>query len=190
MIDFEKYLEALIVVDVQNDFCPGGALAVENGDKVISGINKLLSIDKWLRVGTRDWHPDNHISFQKHGGIWPEHCVRESVGSEFHRLLHSHFFQKVVSKGTKETLEAYSGFEGTELSEILREYGVKKIFICGLATDYCVRATALDARKEGFEVVLISDCVESVNIKAGDGEKAIQEMTEFGCAMLKSTDFK
>ena len=100
------------------------------------------------------------------------------------------FFPKSSLEREKETLEAYSGFEGTELSEILREYGVKKIFICGLATDYCVRATALDARKEGFEVVLISDCVESVNIKAGDGEKAIQEMTEFGCAMLKSTDFK
>ena len=96
--------------------------------------------------------------------------------------------KKVVSKGADESLEAYSGFQGTELSEILKEHGVKKVFICGLATDYCVRATAIDARKEGFEVILISDCVESVNIEESDGEKALKEMVEFGCVILDSDD--
>ena len=188
MNKFPQFLKSLIVVDVQNDFCPGGALAVDRGDEIISEINKLLSIDTWLRVGTRDWHPTNHISFEKQGGIWPEHCVQGSYGAQFHNFLHTHLLDKVVSKGADESLEAYSGFQGTELSEILKEHGVKKVFICGLATDYCVRATAIDARKEGFEVILISDCVESVNIEESDGEKALKEMVEFGCVILESDD--
>tara|TARA_A100001037_G_scaffold306806_1_gene355830 strand:- start:3720 stop:4292 length:573 start_codon:yes stop_codon:yes gene_type:complete len=190
MDHLSKFLKALIVVDVQNDFCPGGALAVDKGDKIIPRINKLLAIDDWLRVGTRDWHPKNHISFEKQGGMWPEHCVEESKGAQFHNFLYDHLFDKVVSKGRDESLEAYSGFQGTELTKILKEHRVNKVFICGLATDYCVRATAIDARKEGFEVVLISDCVESVNIQKSDGERALKEMAEFGCVILHSTNLE
>tara|TARA_B110000014_G_C20092026_1_gene571852 strand:+ start:686 stop:1258 length:573 start_codon:yes stop_codon:yes gene_type:complete len=190
MVEFQKYLEALIVVDIQNDFCPGGALAVEKGDEIIPVINRLLAIDKWFRIATRDWHPENHISFEKNGGFWPEHCVQESSGAQFHSLLDSHLIDKVISKGTEEASEAYSGFEGTELSAVLKTHGISKVFVCGLATDYCVRATAIDARKEGFEVMLLGDCVQSVDIQEGDGKKALQEMTKFGCGILTSNKLK
>ncbi len=116
--------------------------------------------------------------------------MQESNGAQFHSLLHSHLFEKVISKGTEEASEAYSGFEGTELCAFLKTYGINKIFVCGLATDYCVRATAIDARKEGFEVMLLGDCVQSVDIQKGDGEKALQEMIKFGCDILTSNELK
>ena len=190
MTDFQRSSGALIVVDLQNDFCPGGALAVEKGDNIIPTINRLLVSDEWLRIATRDWHPQNHISFEKQGGIWPEHCVQESYGAQFHSLLDSHFFDKIISKGTDESSEAYSGFQGTELATVLKENGIKKVYLCGLATDYCVLATALDAREEGLKVMLISDCVKSADIHEGDGHKAIQEMIKSGCDILDSTVLK
>jgi argininosuccinate lyase len=186
----EKYTigrnSALIVVDVQNDFCPGGALPVTGGDEVVPVINQY--INKFHEAGapifaTRDWHPPNHISFKYRGGPWPLHCVQGTDGAAFHRGLKLPSEAIVISKATSPDEEAYSGFQGTDLAQRLRSIGVEKIFIGGLATDYCVKHTVLDAIKEGFRVVLLVDAVRAVDLKPGDGEKAIAEMVEKGARL-------
>jgi nicotinamidase/pyrazinamidase len=171
--------DALLVVDVQRDFCPGGALPVPEGDRIVPVINRLLELP-WAAVGTRDWHPPDHCSFRAQGGIWPPHCVGGTPGAEFHPDLRHDRLRHVVSKGTDAGKEAYSGFEGTELASLLRRAGIRRVFVCGLATDYCVKATALDARREGFDVVLVTDAARGVEVNPGDCARALADMGAAG----------
>ncbi|RLF89257.1 nicotinamidase [Thermococci archaeon] len=177
--------EALIVVDMQRDFMPGGALPVPEGDKIIPKVNEYIKRFREkgaLIVATRDWHPEDHISFKERGGPWPKHCVQNTPGAEF--VVDLPEDAVIISKATDPEKEAYSGFEGTNLAEILREKGVKKVYICGVATEYCVRATALDALKHGFEVYLLKDAVKGIT---PEGEKeALKEMEKEGIKILES----
>ncbi|WP_087037120.1 nicotinamidase [Thermococcus litoralis] len=180
-------MEALIIVDMQRDFMPGGALPVPEGDKIIPTIEELIKKFEQrgaLIVATRDWHPPNHISFKEQGGPWPRHCVQNTEGAEIVVSLPKDAI--IISKADKPDKEAYSGFEGTELAEILKEKGVKRVYICGVATEYCVKATALDALKHGFEVYLIKDSVKG--IKREDEEKALKELEEKGAKIISSAE--
>ena len=177
---------ALIVVDVQNDFCPGGALAVPRGDEVIGPLNGL--IEEFLARGepvfkSRDWHPPETKHFEKHGGTWPVHCVRETRGAEFHPELLDDPRIKVISKGTGDE-DNYSAFDGTDLASRLKEEGVEQVWVGGLATDYCVKNTVLDALRNGFEVKAISKAMRPVELKPGDGERAVAEMREGGAEII------
>ena len=180
--------DALVVVDLQVDFCPGGALAVRGGDQVVPPVNRLLALPGWLKVATRDWHPPGHVSFRAQGGAWPPHCVAGTPGARFHPGVDASRVDLIVSKAARPEADAYSGFEGTALAADLRGRGVKRIFVCGLATDYCVRATALDGRREGLEVVVVEDAVRAVDLKEGDGARALEEMRRAGCRMARSGD--
>lgn len=186
MVKLDPHSDAVIVVDVQNDFCPGGALAVPEGDKIIPSLNALLRRAECLIVATRDWHPANHCSFTAQGGIWPAHCVAETRGADFHPTLDRSRLQVIVSKATEADQESYSGFEGTALAEILRKRSVKRVLVGGLATDYCVKATALDARKAGFEVIVLEDAIRGVEVNPGDCERAVEEMRRAGGTFLRT----
>jgi len=178
--------DAVIVVDVQNDFCPGGALPIPEGDRVIPPLNALVRRGTCLNIATRDWHPRDHCSFTNQGGIWPVHCVAETWGAEFHPALDHSRLQLIVSKATTPNQEAYSGFQGTSLATLLRERGVERLLIGGLATDYCVKATALDARQAGFEVVVLEDAIRGVEVNHGDCARAIEEMRRAGCISFRT----
>jgi nicotinamidase/pyrazinamidase len=183
--------DALIVVDVQNDFLPGGALAVPGGDQVIAPLNRVLEIfhHRGLPIfATRDWHPAQHCSFHAQGGPWPPHCVADTDGARFAPGLGLPAFAAIVSKATSPDKDAYSGFEDTPLDMQLKMYGTKRVFVGGLATDYCVLNTVRDARKHGFEVVLLTDAIRAVNVKAGDGEHALEEMRRLGIVETASAD--
>jgi len=175
-IAVDSRTDALIVVDVQRDFCPGGALAVPHGDDVVPAINRLLGLTDWLTVATRDWHPADHCSFKAQGGIWPPHCVAGTDGAAFHPALDQARIGTVVSKAVTRDAEAYSGFHGTDLATRLAARGIRRVFVCGLATDYCVKATALDARSAGLDVVVIEDAIRGVEVTPGDCVKAVDEM--------------
>jgi nicotinamidase/pyrazinamidase len=179
--------DALIIVDVQNDFCPGGALAVPRGDEVVPVVNRLLE-QRWLSVATMDWHPAEHSSFKPYGGPWPPHCVQHTTGAELHRELDASKVQLVITKGSNPDQDAYSGFQGTELARILRDRGVQRVVVCGIATDYCVRATAQDALHEGFEVLLLEDAIRGVEVQPGDCQQAIEELREAGATVIVSAD--
>jgi nicotinamidase/pyrazinamidase len=179
--------DVLLIVDVQNDFCPGGALAVPGGHEVIPVINRLLK-HGWLSVATMDWHPPNHSSFEPHGGPWPPHCVQETAGAALHSELDAAQIQLIITKGSHPDEEAYSGFHGTELAKILRAKGVKRVVVCGIATDYCVRATAHDALQEGFEVLVLEDAIRGVEVNPGDSQRAIEELRLAGARVLVSSD--
>jgi nicotinamidase/pyrazinamidase len=171
--------DALVIVDVQNDFLPGGALAVPRGDEVIPPLNRYIDIfqQRGLPIfATRDWHPPNHCSFREQGGRWPRHCVMSSEGANISPDLKLPANVVVISKGSTPEREAYSGFEGTNLEEKLRAAQIKRLFVGGLATDYCVLKTVLDARRLGFEVFLLRDAIRAVNAQAGDGERAEGKM--------------
>ena len=180
--------DALIVVDMQNDFCPGGALAVSEGDAIISDIN-ALSQRFSHRVYTRDWHPTNHCSFSKEPKFvdesWPIHCVAHTNGAAFHPDLLIPDNALIVSKGSDPGREEYSGFDSTTLAETLRARGVNRVFICGLATDYCVKATALDALKSGFDTYVIEDLSRGV----GPVEDAISAIKSAGVKICDSESF-
>jgi nicotinamidase/pyrazinamidase len=179
---------ALIIVDVQVDFCPGGALPVPDGDKIIPFINRYIKIFKENNlpiIATRDWHPPNHISFKPYGGIWPIHCVQNTPGAAFHPKLKLPNDVIIISKATEPNKEAYSGFEGTELSSILNSKGVRRLFIGGLATDYCVKNTVLDALKLGFQAFLLLDGTKGVNVNPDDSKKAIEEMVRKGAVAIR-----
>ena len=185
--------DALIVVDVQRDFCPGGALPVPRGDEVIPVLNEYL--ERFRRAGaaiyaTRDWHPPNHKSFREYGGEWPPHCIQGTEGAEFHPNLKLPSDTLIISKATEPDKEAYSGFEGTNLKEILESRGVKRVFVGGLATDYCVKSTVLDALKYGFEVFLLVDAVRGVDLQPGDSERAIEEMVRRGAKKITLSDLE
>ncbi|MBE3574477.1 MAG: nicotinamidase [Firmicutes bacterium] len=185
--------DALIVVDVQNDFCPGGALAVPDGDQVVAPLNRW--IEAVLRGGgkvcyTHDWHPADHCSFRQNGGPWPPHCVQGTFGAAFHPALRVH--GPVFRKGFLPDREAYSGFEGhldgdpgkPALGSWLKNQGVERVFVGGLATDYCVQATVLDACKEGFTVLVLTDAVRAVNVQPTDGTAALAAMQAAGARLV------
>lgn len=175
--------DALIVVDVQNDFLPGGALAVNDGDAVIPVINEYLRLSTAKRLpiyATRDWHPAGHCSFVENGGTWPKHCVADSPGAQFAEDLALPDDVTIVNKGTDSDKEAYSGFQGTDLADQLHAQGVKRVIIGGLATDYCVLNTVNDALANGFDVVLLTHAIRAVDLNSGDGDRAIESMLERG----------
>jgi nicotinamidase/pyrazinamidase len=172
-------MDGLIVVDVQNDFCSGGALPVPDGDAVVDPINRLAEQFPFV-VATRDWHPPNHCSFVEQGGPWPVHCVRDTNGAQLHPRLHSSQIDAIVDAGREPEDEGYSGFEHTELERLLREQDVDRVHVAGLALDYCVKATALDARRAGFEVVLHADATRAIDAQRGDADRALVELREAG----------
>lgn len=180
--------DTLLVADIQNDFLPGGALGVARGDEVVPILNRYVT-DFHARglpvFATRDWHPPNHCSFREQGGIWPVHCVRGSTGAEFHPDFHLPPSAIIISKATDPGKEAYSAFEGTALDERLREIGVRRLFIGGLATDYCVLNTVRDAIKKGYAVVFLKDGIRAVNLNPDDGRKAEDEMIRLGAVPIR-----
>jgi len=188
-----KDKDALIIVDVQRDFCSGGALPVPDGEKIIPTLNKY--IEKFSKAGalivaTRDWHPPNHMSFKDYGGVWPTHCVQGTLGAEFHPDLRLPREVKIVSKATSADKEAYSGFDGTNLERELKDAGIKRVFVGGLATDYCVKSTVLDALRLGFETILLIDAIKGVDVNPGDSERAIEEMIKRGAKKASLNDLE
>ncbi len=185
------HTDALIVVDVQQDFCPGGALAVAGADAIIPVINRLSPHFAHV-VFTRDWHPEHHCSFvetpQFVDKSWPPHCIAGTPGAALHPDLIVSECALVVDTGQDPAHEAYSGFDGTDLATILDARGVKRVFICGLATDYCVRATALDALKARFQVVLLTDACRGVDVPAGNADATLEEMKEAGVVCMTAAD--
>lgn len=200
-------VKALILVDLQNDFCPGGALPVPEGDRVIPVVNRLLG-RFGLVVATQDWHPPDHGSFAaNHPGrkageaidlnglpqiLWPVHCVQNTPGADFHPALERGRIERVFQKGTDPAIDSYSGFfdngrrRATGLADFLRERRVTDVFVCGLATDYCVKATALDAAALGFRTHLVDDACRGVQLRPGDIARAIAEMRAAGVVVVES----
>jgi nicotinamidase/pyrazinamidase len=204
-------MDALIIVDVQNDFCPGGALPVADGHQVVPVINRLIPVFPVV-VATQDWHPIDHKSFAANhpghrvgdvielGGVpqilWPTHCVQGTSGAEFHSELNRAAIQAVFQKGTDPEVDSYSGFfdnarrHDTGLHRFLRDHGVSRIFVCGLATDYCVKFTCLDGRSLGYEVVLVEDASRGVDLHAGDVCRAIEDMKAAGVKVVSSSEIR
>jgi len=183
--------DALLVVDVQNDFLPGGALGVVGGDAIVPLLDRLLA--DWRAHGlpvflSRDWHPSGHCSFAAQGGPWPDHCVAGTRGAEFSEQLRIGPDDVVISKATLREKDAYSALDGTPLAEALRARGIARLFVGGLATDYCVRATGLDARAAGLDVVVLADAVCAVNVHPGDGDGALAELAAAGCELATTGD--
>ena len=178
-------MKALLIVDVQNDFCPGGSLAVPGGDKVVPVINGLM--DKFtLIVASKDWHPKDTVHFKK----WPPHCVQNTPGADFHPRLNTSKIKKIFLKGAANKDDGYSAFEATsdDLAGFLKKQEVEDLYVVGLATDYCVKATALDGEKNGFETFVVEDAVAAVNVKPGDGEKALKAMARSGVTLIDSSE--
>ena len=199
---------ALIVVDIQNDFCPGGVLAVPEGDSIIPKVNELLAAFP-LSILTQDWHPIMHCSFASSKGLppfsldmetsppsvlWPDHCVAGSQGADFHRALQSWRARYIFRKGTRKELDSYSAFlendgvTSTGLEGLLSSLGINRVIVCGLATDYCVKATALDARKLGFEVVVVEDAIKGIGAAPDDIDNAEKQIRKAGCVFAQSGD--
>ena len=184
----DRSRDALVVVDVQNDFCPGGALGVPGGDEIVPVCNRY--IDLFRKGGgrvflSRDWHPAETTHFKAYGGVWPPHCVQGTSGAAFHADLAAPPDAVVVSKGMDPREDAYSAFQardgrGTPFATLIRKLGVRRLYVAGLATDYCVKATTLDALREGFEVVVLADAIRAVDLASGDGERAVAEMHQAG----------
>lgn len=182
--------DALAVVDVQKDFMPGGALGVAAGDEIVPVLNEYLRrfAQKALPIfATRDWHPHGHCSFHSAGGPWPPHCVAGTPGAAFADALILPAGTQVISKGTRIDREAYSTFAGTDFAEHLRRRGVRRLFVGGLATDYCVLNTVKDAISLGLEAVLLSDAIRAVNAQPHDGDAAIAEMLRLGAVEARLT---
>ena len=177
--------QALIIVDFQNDFAqPDGALAVPAGDQIATRLNALAaSGDFDLVVATRDWHPPDHSSFEEQGGPWPAHCVQGTPGAELHPDLETEHIDLVIDKGQDPQTEGYSGFEASDLAERLHEHDVDALLVVGLATDYCVKNTALDALREGFEVAIDPTAVRAVGVQPGDSESALEELRAAGATV-------
>jgi nicotinamidase/pyrazinamidase len=184
---FEAKKKALIVVDVQNDFCPGGSLAVAHGDEVIAPLNNLIKefLDRGEPVyKTRDWHPPQTKHFAGYGGLWPFHCIQNTSGAEFHPDLLDDPRITVISKGIDDTADGYSGFDGTNLDELLRADGVSEIWVGGLATDYCVKATVIDGVRRGFKVKALAEAMRAVNVNPEDGANAVEQMKAVGAEIV------
>ncbi len=180
--------DALIIIDMQNDFCPGGALPVADGDQVVAPLNRYIEKFKREKLpifATRDWHPEQTKHFKAYGGLWPPHCVQGTKGAEFRADLELPMDTVIVSAGMASDEEGYSGFDGKDekgrsLADLLHAAGVERIFVGGLATDYCVKHTVLDALTQGFKVVLLEDAVRGVNLQPDDSKRAIEEMVRAG----------
>jgi len=170
-----------VIVDFQNDFAPGGALAVPDGDAIAPRVRELIDSGRFdLVVATRDWHPPDHGSFSEHGGIWPPHCVAGTRGAEIVDAIPRERIDVIVDKGTDPQTEGYSGFEDTGLAQLLHDRGIDRVTIVGLATDYCVRATALDALHEGFAVELDTAGVRGIDAEPRDVQRALDEIAAAG----------
>ncbi len=190
---------ALLIIDVQNDFCPGGTLAVTEGDSVVEPLNDMIKLARekgWLIIASRDWHPKDTAHFKEFGGIWPAHCIEGTAGAKFKHGLLLPEKTVIINKGTSKEDDGYSPFEGVDsildlpLAQILKIKGITDIFVGGLATDYCVKAGVLDALKNGYEVFLLEDAVKAVNLKPDDGANAIAEMREAGAIITDTTEVK
>ena len=179
--------DALVLVDVQNDFLPGGSLAVPKGDEVIPVLNQWIDAfeERGLPiVATRDWHPSDHCSFRAQGGLWPPHCQADTEGAQLAASLRLPDSASLVSKAVTADADAYSGFGGTDLDERLRAMGVRRLFVGGLATDYCVLNTVKDALALGYRVVLLEDAIRAVDVQPGDGQRAVEEMVRGGAGTV------
>lgn len=175
--------DALLIVDVQIDFCPGGSLAVPQGDAVVPVVNRWIALAQEARVpifASRDWHPPNHVSFRERGGPWPPHCVQNTRGAELHPALELPPETVIVNKGSDPDRDSYSAFGGTDLGERLRRAGTRRLWVGGLALDYCVKASVLDALRLGLEVHLVRDATRPVEIEPGDGDRALEEVRAAG----------
>lgn len=202
-------MTALLVVDIQNDFLPGGALSVPEGDQVIPVINRLMNLDFDLIVASKDWHPKDHGSFasshDKEVGthilldgidqiLWPDHCVEDTFGAEFSHDLNKDVIEHVTHKGMDKMIDSYSAFfdnehkKSTGLDGILKGEGIEKLYICGLATDYCVKYTVLDALKLGYETYVVRDACRGVNLSPDDSENALKEISKAGAVVVNSED--
>lgn len=179
--------DALIIVDVQNDFLPGGNLPVPGGDQLVPVLNRYIQsfTDRNLPIyATRDWHPDDHCSFVEQGGTWPNHCVARTRGAEFASGLVLPADATVISKATSSDKDAYSGLEGTDLKQQLTAKHIRRLCVGGLATDVCVLNTVKDALAADFRVYLLRDAVRAVNAEPGDGERALKEMEHLGAILI------
>jgi nicotinamidase/pyrazinamidase len=183
---------ALILVDIQNDFCPGGALAVDEGDQIVPLVNKLIRKFP-LVVSTQDWHPANHISFIERGGPWPPHCVQNTYGAELRSDLNTDTIDLYFRKASSPDKDDYSEFAGKDdrgqkLDDVLKSRGVKTIYVVGLATDYCVKETVLDGLKNGYQVFAVTDAMRAVNVNPSDGDEALNEMKREGAHLTTSSE--
>jgi nicotinamidase/pyrazinamidase len=178
---------ALLIIDFQNDFTAGGALEVPDGDAIAAPVKRLADRFEFV-AATRDWHPPDHASFEEQGGPWPVHCVRGTHGADFHPAMRDVSLDAVVDVGQGRDDEGYSGFENSDLARILCENEVRDVFVCGLATDYCVRASAIDACREGFGVTVVEDAVRGVEVNAGDSERALRDVREAGARIATSDE--
>jgi nicotinamidase/pyrazinamidase len=184
--------DALIITDIQNDFLSGGALPVPDGEQVIPVLNTYAKV--FVQFGgsvlaSRDWHPANHMSFTRQGGRWPPHCIQETHGASFHKDLKLPEGTLVISKATDPKKEAYSVFDSTQLANDLDKLGVKRFFVGGLATDYCVLNTVLDSLKLGYKTVVLMDAIRGIDVNPGDVEKAVQTMIENGAEQATMASF-
>ncbi len=186
-----NHSSTLVIIDLQNDFLPGGALAVPNGNKIIPVLNEYISLYKNHHlpiIATRDWHPRITKHFKQYGGLWPPHCIQDTWGAQFHPDLHLPSDTIIISAGMSQEQDGYSGFEGVDhsgkpLINVLRERQISHLSIGGLATDYCVKTTALQAVKFGFKVDLLTDAIMGINIQPFDSQKAINEMVSQGASL-------
>ncbi len=183
--------DALLLVDVQNDFCPGGALAVPEGDAVVPVLNRWIGAARDAGIpiyASRDWHPAGHVSFEERGGPWPPHCIQGTEGAAFHPDLTLPEAAEVISKGTDPDRDQYSAFDGTGLGERMRAEGITRVWVGGLAQDVCVRASVLDALAEGFDTHLIRAATRPVDVQPGDGDRALTEMREAGAIIVEEAE--
>jgi nicotinamidase/pyrazinamidase len=177
--------KALLIIDFQNDFTSGGALVVPEGDEIAEPVKRLAKEFDYV-FATRDWHPTDHSSFETEGGPWPVHCVQGTHGAELHPAMHDIEVEEIVDVGAEREDQGYSGFEKSKLTDLLRERDVDEVAVVGLATDYCVRASAIDAAGEGFDTSVVTDAIRAVDVNPGDGERALEDMREAGAKLVTS----
>jgi nicotinamidase/pyrazinamidase len=180
-----KMSKALLIIDFQNDFTSGGALEVPEGDEIAEPVKRLAKEFDYV-FATRDWHPTDHSSFETEGGPWPVHCVQGTHGAELHPAMRDIEVEEIVDVGAEREDQGYSGFEKSKLADLLRERDVDEVAVVGLATDYCVRASAIDAAREGFDTSVVTDAIRAVDVNPGDGERALEDMREAGAKLVTS----
>lgn len=186
-MNLTKTNKALLIVDVQNDFCPGGSLAVKDGDKIIPIINNVTDKFDYI-ITTQDWHPTDTVHFEK----WPVHCVANEKGSEFHPDLNISKIDLMLFKGTENKDDGYSAFEATNrsLTEYIKDNDITSLYVCGLATDYCVRASVLDSLEHGIHTAVITDAIAAVNLKPGDDKRTLDELYKKGAMLVESEEIE
>jgi len=177
----------LLIIDFQNDFTSGGALEVPGGDEIAEPVKRLAGEFEHV-FATRDWHPPDHASFATEGGPWPVHCVQGTHGAELHPAMRDVEVEAIVDVGVERDDEGYSGFEKSKLADLLHEAGVDEVAVVGLATDYCVRASAIDACREGFDTTVVTDAIRAVEVNPGDGERALEDMERAGAKLVTSRE--